>query len=49
MKTFAFSYQTRGGLIVTGKVKTQARSLAIEDLKADSEGIILLTVVEVER
>jgi hypothetical protein len=48
MKTFAFFYQSKGGLVVTGKVKAQSRSAAIEDLKNDSEGIILLTVVEVE-
>jgi type II secretory pathway component PulF len=46
MKTFVYAYQTKGGLIVTGRVVCASRKEAIENLKADSEGILILSIVE---
>jgi len=45
MKTFAFSYTTRGRVIVTGIVEAVDRKAAIKELQ--SEGIVILSVVQI--
>lgn len=47
MKTFAFSYTVKSGAIITGTIQASSRREAIQDLKNDDEGrVIILSITE---